>query len=130
MELSNGQRMIGDELTRSALLHLLRRRSKNRQYFGHDLRHYIHYRCSRRDFCVSLEAGEEAFDPVEEFGKRFAACGSILCRLWKMCYHSPAERSHNKTHNEENTDSRKYYIDGREYLKMNVRSQIGDEATC
>ena len=27
---------------------------------------------------MGLEAGEEAFNPVEEFDKRFTTCGSIL----------------------------------------------------
>jgi hypothetical protein len=83
-ELSDGQHVARDKPTRSSLLHLLRRHSKNRQYFGHDLRQHVPYRFSRRDFCVGLEAGKEAFDPAEEFNKRFVACGSILCRLEEM----------------------------------------------
>jgi hypothetical protein len=93
VELSDGHRIIGDELTRSSLLHLPSRHSKNRQYFGHDLRHYIRYRRSRRDFCMDLEAGEEAFDPVEEFDKRFPTCGSIL-RCLRRCVSTALQRYH------------------------------------
>jgi hypothetical protein len=88
VELSDGHHKTEDELTYSSSFHLLRRDSKHRQHLGHNLRHYIRYRCSRRDFGMNLEAGEEAFDPVEEFDKNLATRRSILCRLWEMCYHS------------------------------------------
>ena len=88
IELSDGKHISGDELTDSSSLHLLCRDSKHRQYFGHDLRQYVRDRCCRCDFCVSLEAGEEAFDPVEEFDKSFAARGSIFRRLREERYHN------------------------------------------
>ncbi len=74
---------------------------------------------------MSLEAGEEGLDPVEEFDKRFMARGSILCRLRGMCYQlitAYAERLHNRAHHEENADSRKDDLGRGEYLKINVRA--------
>ena len=78
VELSEGQHIVGDELTYSSSLHLLRRDSEHSQHFCHNLRHYVRPRRNRWDFSTGLEAGEESFDPVEEFDKRIAARRSIL----------------------------------------------------
>ena len=70
---------------------------------------------------MSLEAGEEAFDPVEEFDKRFAARGSIFAACRRGVITANAERLHNKTHYEENADSRKDDFARGEYLRSSVR---------
>ena len=50
--LSQEQLIDVDRLTRSSLLHLLRRDPKNGEHLEHDLDDNTRHRRSRRDFCV------------------------------------------------------------------------------
>ena len=72
---------MGDELTRSPLLHLLCHDSKHTQYFRHNLSHHIRHRCSRRNLCIGLETYKEVFNFVEELDERIATRSRVPCRL-------------------------------------------------
>jgi len=58
-DLSQERSIDVDRLTRSSLLHLLRRDPKNCEHFDHGLDGYARHRRSRRDFCVWLKTLEE-----------------------------------------------------------------------
>ena len=81
IECKSGNLGTGDTPTRSPLLHLLCRDSKHAQHLRHNLSHHIRHRCSRRDFCIGLEAYEEIFDFVEKLDQRIVTCSRVPRRL-------------------------------------------------
>jgi hypothetical protein len=92
IELSESKLGVGDRLTWSPLLQLLRCDSEHTQYFRHNLNHHTRHLRGRWDSGVDFQASEEAGDFVEEFDKRFTARCRVSRRLREMVLLRPTQR--------------------------------------
>ena len=73
--------MIGDLLTRSPLLYLLRDNCKYPKHLHHYLPHDFLHRLRHLHLDMYLEPSEEARDALEDFNERILALNNVLCCL-------------------------------------------------
>ena len=125
---ANCHKLVYALLTHSALLHLFRRDSENRDNLGHYLNHYfLHFRC-RIYFGKVLEAPEERFHLVKAVQKGLVACPNVLSCLGDK----PLQCAHTRILMGVRTERRtpipvKITCAGENICQMNMRTQISNE---